>query len=137
MGDKMTANNGVCQLASHEADQMVSYYAEKNAAIFLLNASISTKRDFFRAISQKIQLDPPLGDGLRWDALSDSLWNGLDLLESSKVLIVWPNASLMKTDSPEEFSIATSVLSDVAASLGTKEDTCDEPKEVMIVQLIS
>jgi hypothetical protein len=46
---------------------------------------------FFEAMKALLPLDPPLVGNRSWDALSDSLWSGLDQLAADNIAIVWPS----------------------------------------------
>jgi len=42
--------------------------------------------------SETFPLSPPLGEGGSWDALSDSLFDGLMDTEGDRIAIVWPRS---------------------------------------------
>jgi hypothetical protein len=67
-----------------------------------------------------------------WDALSDSLWEGIYRLDAPVVAILWTGASDLRRNAPDDFAIAIAVLRDVASSLGNENDTNGEPRQVCI-----
>jgi hypothetical protein len=74
----------------------------------------------------------PALTGCSWDALSDSLWEGLYSLEAKQIVIVWPDSSVMSKAVPSDFETALSVLADVAESLSNPDFTNGNPKNVCI-----
>ena len=67
-----------------------------------------------------------------WDALSDSLWGGLDSLETSRVLIVWLDCDRLEKSS-EDFELALSVLRDITETLASPKLIQGKPKEVTVL----
>ena len=74
------------------------------------------RASFFDAIRATFPLDPPLVGSRSWDALSDSLWEGLYAHESRRIAILWPTARTMATAALSEFETARQVLVDVAST---------------------
>ena len=87
---------------------------------------------FFDAVRASLPLNPPILSSDNWDALSDSIWNGLDELNTGRVLIVWSDSDHMK-DSPEDFQMALYVLEDVIEGLASPEFTQGKPKDVTVL----
>ena len=98
--------------------------------MFLLPQDLIDRASFFRAVKAVLPLDPPLVGDDNWDALSDSLWGGLDNVDAERIVIIWPQAHL---DASRELQTAAEVLDEVALSLGDEEATDGNPKEVCIV----
>ncbi|MCC6699390.1 MAG: barstar family protein [Candidatus Hydrogenedentes bacterium] len=94
---------------------------------------VADKAAFFDCVRSCLPMDPPLEGNSSWDALSDSLWGGLDALEVRKILIVWTDARIMMTKSRSEYGIAEDILKDLPESLGRLEDTYNNIKTVCIV----
>jgi hypothetical protein len=90
------------------------------------------KEAFFDAARSALPLDPPLMSSHSWDALSDSLCEGIRSLSVHRVVVLWPDSSSFSERAPREFDIATSVLADVARSLADLEATRGRPVEMSI-----
>jgi hypothetical protein len=99
----------------------------------LPETGILDRASFFDAVRATFPLDPPLLGSRSWDALSDSLWEGLHAHAAKRIVILWPGTHSMATSSPSEFEIALHVLADIAASLANPRATCEQPKEVAIL----
>ena len=96
--------------------------------VFVLPRGIADRVAFFEAVKATLPLDPPLMGSSSWDALSDSVWQGLYDHAASRIAIVWMDSSSMS-----EHELARDVLEDVAVSLADTELTCGKPKEVCVV----
>jgi len=104
--------------------------------VFFLPSNMSNKEQFFAGVRQVLPLDPPVYGNRSWDAMSDSLWSGLDGLHERRIVIVWPDSNCMKKNDLDEFRIAYGVLEDICASLSDIEATVGEPKDVVVLQEI-
>ncbi|NJP99981.1 barstar family protein [Streptomyces zingiberis] len=87
---------------------------------------------FFDAVRRTLPLDPPLVGSGSWDALSDSLWEGIHGQRCERVVIVWPDAASFAEASPEEFRTALDVLADVAETLSDERATVGRPTELCV-----
>ncbi|MGH9883567.1 MAG: barstar family protein [Pyrinomonadaceae bacterium] len=67
-----------------------------------------------------------------WDALSDSLWEGLWALSADRILIIWPHSDRM-FDSPEDFEMAVNVVQDVVTTLADPDAANGRPNEVNVL----
>jgi Barstar (barnase inhibitor) len=108
----------------------------ENAGYVVLRFGVEGVGDtstFFDAARAAFPLDPPVMSSNNWDALSDSLWEGLFRSSSSRIAIVWLNAAVMAHAAPHEFAIALEVFADLARSLGDPEMTAGSPKQVTVV----
>jgi hypothetical protein len=119
-----------------EIERLVASYDREGWRIFRLPSSLASRDEFFEGIRQSLPLDPPLQSNRSWDALSDSLWSGLDNLKERKIVIVWPDASRMKALAPEAFSIATSVLMDLISTLADEKTTLGNTKDLRVLQVV-
>jgi hypothetical protein len=127
---------GLFTVDDTELEQLVASYERAGWRIFRLpNAPASTDQ-FFEAVRQSLPLNPPLQSNRSWDALSDSLWEGLHGLNDRKIVIVWPDASRMKAAAPEAYSIATSVWIDVITMLADENATLGNTKEISVLQVV-
>jgi hypothetical protein len=101
---------------------------------FVLPAEgIIDRASFFDAVRATLPLDPPLVGSCSWDALSDSLWEGLHAHAARRIAIVWPGTRAMESSAPSELETALSVLADVASTLSDPRATLDRPKEVVVL----
>lgn len=91
----------------------------------------ATRADFFDAVRASLPLDPPQ-IGKSWDALSDSMWEGIYEVDASIVLITWTGAADLQRASPEDYDIAMDVFRDLVSTLGNGEYTAGKPKQVCV-----
>jgi hypothetical protein len=101
--------------------------------VYVLPEGITDKRSFFEAVRSTMPLDPTVHGEEKWDAISDSLWSGLDALDAHKIAIIWPDSGTMAEQAPDDFNIARAILADITDSLADTEATVGRPKEVMAV----
>ncbi|MET8884366.1 barstar family protein [Streptomyces rubiginosohelvolus] len=90
------------------------------------------KESFFSAVRQSLPLDPPLESSRSWDALSDSLWEGLHAMGERKLTLVWVDAGVVEVGDEEDLKIALHVLRDLAESLSDIDATVGEPTELSV-----
>jgi hypothetical protein len=103
-------------------------------ATFLLPGSgIVDRASFFDAAREVFPLEPPLLGSHSWDALSDSLWEGLYAHPARRIAILWPHTRAMEVSALSDFETALSLLADVASSLADPRATSDSSKEVTIL----
>jgi hypothetical protein len=101
--------------------------------VFLLDGrAISDKGSFMGEVRNVMPLDPPLASD-NWDALTDSLWNGLDGLDAKHIAIVWPFSEILKESSPQDYDVALGTLVEIMDSLADPDATGGETKGVTIV----
>jgi hypothetical protein len=129
----MALNPGVHEVNTAELESAVVEASTTGAPVFALSTGgSSTRADFFDAVRASLPLDPPLIGSKSWDALSDSIWGGIDGIDAPVLLITWTGAADLRRTAPEEFAVAMSVLRNLSASLGKWEDTDGEPKQVCV-----
>jgi len=87
---------------------------------------------FFDAVRAVLPLDPPLQRNRSWDALADSLWEGIRLLDPDTVLITWPDAWQFQAANPKDYAIAATILGDLTESLRDPVSTAGRPKAVSV-----
>jgi hypothetical protein len=92
--------------------------------VFLLPAEVTTRDSFFDAVRAVFPLAPPLVSNGSWDALSDSLFEGLSHLSERQIAIIWPRAAAQT----EDMTTALGILDDVRHALATEND-----KSVLVV----
>ena len=78
-------------------------------------------------------LDPPVVSSRSWDALSDSLWEGLSSIPADEVMIVWPDATDFQRSNRPDFEGVLSVLAEVIDLMGDAKATVGDPKRVTVI----
>lgn len=102
--------------------------------VFVLpETGVVDRASFFDAVRATLPLDPPILGSRSWDALSDSLWEGLHTHPAKRIVIVWPGTGDIADSATAEFELALNVLADVASSLADPQATRDGPKEVAVL----
>jgi Barstar (barnase inhibitor) len=130
----MKLQPGLIMVGAAHLDSIVQAAKLEQVPVYVLpDAGVVDRTSFFDAIRATLPLDPPIQSARSWDALSDSLWAGLDKLDADQVLIVWPNAAAMIPASRMEYDQALMVLADVATSLADPKLTQGKPKQVSII----
>ena len=103
-------------------------------ATFVLPATgIVDRTSFFDAVRSTFPLDPPLVGSESWDALCDSLWEGLHAHAAQRIAILWPSTNAMASSAPSDFDLALQVLADVVTTLADPQATCGNPKQVALI----
>lgn len=102
-------------------------------ALVLPGHGVIDRSSFFDAVRETLPLDPPLVGSLSWDALSDSLWEGLYEHSSKRLAIIWPGAGDMATRAAADFETALNVLAEVANLLADQQATLGATKEVAVL----
>ena len=132
----MLNKTGFFTVEALEAEQTVIEREQSGWRIFRLPSNISSKNEFFEGVRHTLPLDPALHSNRSWDALADSLWAGLDSLPEERIVVVWPDASLMEAQAPDDFAIATNVLTELPISLADVEVTAGATKLLLILRVI-
>ena len=114
------------QSMRHQAEQM-------GYTVFVLpEKDIKDRTSFFDAVRTTFPLDPPLLGSRSWDALSDSLWEGLRKHNNHKIVVIWKNTQQMSEEAFPELTIALKVLEDIAILLSDEAATCGRNKHVEV-----
>ncbi|MGW5116408.1 barstar family protein [Streptomyces noursei] len=129
----MLIGRGFHEVSGAEIPGIVDEAARQGVPVFTLStAGRADKEAFFKAVRESVPLAPPLGTSrLVWDALSDSLWGGLHELNSSRVVIVWPDARPV-AGAEGDFWIALDILREVAESLAEVRYTGGRTTQVSV-----
>ncbi|WP_330459555.1 barstar family protein [Streptomyces sp. NBC_00820] len=109
--------------------------SRRGFALYVLDTDGRADREsFFHAVRETLPLDPPLTSSRSWDALADSLWEGLrtETSGSSRVVVVWRDVVTPDGAAEEDFRTALEVLGDVAGSLADPGITGGAPKHVPV-----
>ncbi len=94
------------------------------------------RQTFIAAVRESLPLDPPLESSRSWDALSDSLWEGLHRLKAPRLVLVWTDAGTAEGHE-QDFQIALWVLCDLVEGLADAEATVGEPTQLSIYVAVS
>jgi hypothetical protein len=99
--------------------------------VYTFPPGISDKARFFESVKAILPLDPPIvGINLVWDALCDSMWEGLFQLQEKRIAIVWPIADLEGCD---DMKVALDLLEELTISLADPRLTGQNPKSVLVL----
>lgn len=131
--NEMALVRGVHEVSAAELASAVHVGSTMGAAIFSLSThGAATLADFFDAVRANLPLDPPVVGSTSWDALSDSLWEGIHEVGAAIVLITWTGAADLQRASPKDYETAMSVFRDLISTLGNETYTAGEPQEVCV-----
>ena len=126
----MTLEEGswACHLPEERLDALHRQLVKEEFCVFRLE-SISSRADFVRVIKEHLPLNPPIVLGV-WEAINDSLFNGIADLSERKIAIVWKDAHKLMDAEDEEFAIAINVLISVVEDLKRE---CEKTLRVYLV----
>ncbi|MFD2764797.1 barstar family protein [Micromonospora eburnea] len=121
-------------VAASEIEAATAAARAQNMRVYLLSTGAGGGRDaFFDAVRAALPLDPPLVSNNSWDALADSMFGGLVLLDVGQVLVVWTDAAEMIVTAPEDADTAVSVLVQTATDLAEPKYTQGRPLSVTVL----
>lgn len=101
--------------------------------VLVLPTTIRDTPSFFKGVRDTVDLDPPVLRNSNWDALDDSLWEGLHTIGAERIALIWPDATTMAERDPRGYEIAIQILTNLPRSLGDDELTVGEPKQLSII----
>ncbi|WP_432116277.1 barstar family protein [Streptomyces sp. S1] len=109
---------GFHEVPASSVPELLAEAARRDVPLFTLSTGGRTDKEaFFRAVRESLPLDPPLSVTRHvWDALADSLWNGLHDLDAPRVVVVWPDAGSV-AEAHGDYAIALDILRDLPTSL--------------------
>jgi hypothetical protein len=129
----MSLQSGLVTIDPTAVEGVIEEATASGATTYVLSVSEPADRAaFFDAVRNTFPLDPPLIGSRSWDALSDSLWEGLRTLNAPRVVIVWRDAHIMGELHPDDYKIAVAVLEDLTATLSDVKATVRSPRTVNI-----
>jgi hypothetical protein len=102
-------------------------------AFVLPGSGVVDRSSFFDAVRATFPLDPPLVGSRSWEALSDSLWEGLHTHAARRIAILWPGTAAMASSAEADFDMALNVLEELVNQLADPEATLNEPKQVVVL----
>ncbi|WP_394830149.1 barstar family protein [Pendulispora rubella] len=128
----MNFTSGVQRVAHLDVAATREAAAEQGVAVYELPSSgITDYVAFFDWIRAHVPLSPPIRRAGSWDALKDSLWQGLFDLKPSRIVFIWPNVDAMLP--ADDRDTALFILGDVAANLANAAFTQGHPKVFTIL----
>jgi hypothetical protein len=126
----MELRRGVTVIDPSQAQEVGDEAARRDVLIYVISTGGQAGRDvFFDAVRRTLPLNPPIMSSRSWDALTDSLWQGIYELNRPRVVILWPDSSPFSDAAPGDFEIALSVFDQVASELADVEVTLGEAVE--------
>jgi hypothetical protein len=125
---------GVHERTGVDLEQLLSVLREDGWPVYVLDGAPNDKDSFFAAVRDALPLDPPLtGPKGSWDAMSDSLWEGLDHLYVDRVAIVWPEADRLRVDDPPSYEVVIEIFTDLVFSLADLKFTVDHVTRLLVL----
>src|SRR5437879_5934337 len=129
----MNFKTGLSIISPADVDRIALIAADQGCPVYQISTGNRSGRGvFFDAVQESLPLDPTIHTSRSWDALSDSLWEGINSKNLGCVVIVWTDATAMAEGSPDDFETAISVLTDVARLLSDSNATVGNPTDVCI-----
>ncbi|WP_037366739.1 barstar family protein [Amycolatopsis orientalis] len=104
---------GLSVVAELDLGELTRHASREGFRVLVLSGVGPGKKSFFDQVETQLPTDPPLGKVNVWDALADSLWEGMRCLPEHKLLLVWLDSKEFADNSPDEFAVALSVLRDL------------------------
>jgi len=101
--------------------------------VFRLPQNIVDKDSFFDAVRQTLPLDPPLMTNRSWDALADSLWQGLYCLPNNRLAIIWPDSNALATGDAKDYKTVVGILTDCSELLADATATNGRTKTLAVI----
>lgn len=128
----------VHHLAADDASNVAVEAARWGALILRLGTVGATSMTgFFACVRDQLPLDPPLhGPPLgtnSWDAMADSLWEGIFQLEARNVFLVWEGSASLRDAAPSECEQAEDVFEQIARTLADDAYTAGQPRNLQIL----
>ncbi|MFJ2186326.1 barstar family protein [Streptomyces anulatus] len=121
-------------IVSHDAVDGILGTAERQSIPTLTMSTEGRvgKQAFFASVRRSLPLDPPLEGSRSWDALSDSLWEGLHTMQVPHLILVWIDAGTAEPQDEQDFQLALWVLRDLTGSLSDADATNGEPTQLSV-----
>jgi Barstar (barnase inhibitor) len=130
----MRETPGIHELPNEDPQALAERLRREGWHVYVLSPDARDKASFFAAVINTLPLDPPWEEGNYhvWDALSDSLNEGLYESDHDRIAILWPESRRMAETAPDDFENARGVLAHVANGLSKPEATLGRPKTLMV-----
>lgn len=131
----MQITPGLCRFATSTAtDVLESRICDDGWKVFVLKGAVM--RDaagLFDAIRAALPLDPPIERLVSWDALEDSIWEGLMEIPAKRIAVLWLDFNVFHRAAPTEAKLFSELLEGISASLANPQFAAGTPKQVAIV----
>jgi hypothetical protein len=125
---------GVRRVLRAQIDEVETSLRDAGWLILRIPCGARDKDSFLAKLRECVPLDPPMPEPRNnWDALRDSLWNGLCSLSNPCIAIVWSDARTMQCASPRDFGVAASILAETAQGLADSTVTHLPAKRVAVI----
>jgi Barstar (barnase inhibitor) len=104
--------------------------ARRGIPLYVISTGGEAGREvFFDAVRRVLPLNPPIVSARSWDALADSMWEGIYSLNRPRVVVLWPDSSPFSAAAPSVLETALSVFEQVASDLADVDATLGKPVE--------
>jgi hypothetical protein len=124
---------GLSIVGPSEVDAAADEARREGVPLFVLSTGDGADREaFFDAVRRTLPLDPPLPSARSWDALEDSVWQGIYDVASGRAVIVWRDAPEFAAKDRVDFEEALSVFKSIAQTLSEPRYTDGRPKTLCV-----
>src|SRR3974390_1849909 len=97
----MEIKPGLNRIGAINAEATRRQAEQAGYTVFVLpDKGIADRTSFFEAVRTTFPLDPPIVSSRSWDALSDSLWEGLYMHPARRIAILWLGTRGVGTSAP-------------------------------------
>jgi hypothetical protein len=127
--------NTISTVESCEIPRLRKQLTQQGFRVYELDGSqISSGHSLFAEIKRKLPLDPLLiGETIKWDAVADSLWGGLDSVALERSVIIWTNADHMLENGTSDLGRAIEVVRQVAGTLADPTSGVSIPQRLTLI----
>ncbi|NEB34260.1 barstar family protein [Streptomyces sp. NBC_01281] len=120
-------------VAHEEVPAIVDAAGGRDIPVLALSTAGRVDRSsFFSAVRDSLPLDPPLETSRSWDALADSLWEGLHTMPASQLVVLWTDAGPPEAGQEQDFQHALWILRDLVDTLADSQLTVGAPTELTV-----
>ena len=129
----MDFSSGVFPVAADGFSEILRSAHEQGIRVFTVHTRGKAGREpFFDAVRAEFPLDPPVPNPGGWEALDDSLWEGIRTMPVDRLVLVWPDSDSYRRDSPEDHRLALDVLDSVSSLLADERAMCAPAKTMSV-----
>lgn len=130
---QLAAVNFINKCCSQEVEHTLQAHGFR---IFKLDGARTVSAEsFFLAVKESLPLSPDLSGRVNWDALVDSLFEGLSEQQEQKFSIVWSDVDAMLSRNVSDFFWAVHSLYQVALDLNSPRSGLKKTVELTVVLL--
>ena len=125
---------GLKRASSTDVRNSQVQFERRGWRVFVLPDGIDSKRSFFDAVTATLPLDPPLARARDvWEALDDSLWQGLHDLPDDQVAVLWPDAGILAEADPDAYEVVLGIFTALSRGLMDSAYIADGPETTLAV----